>query len=104
MVHELPEGWRLPSILSATIQIAQIGPLFFLFGKWKFPNQVTYVRAIYLALVVGALSCFFLSFFWDSTVLIGDEKRSLALYILNFFLALLGLFVLIFFSFAKTFI
>ncbi len=90
-VHELPEGWKLASVLSASTQIAQIGPVFFLVGKKFAPQTFTYVRAIYTILFIGAASCFLLSFFWNATATVFGKERSLGLYILNFSLAILGL-------------
>lgn len=89
MVHQLPENWRLPSILSATTQIAQVGPILFLIGKYYSPNVFTYVRAIYVILGIGSLSCLLLSFFWNATITIGENSYSIGLYILNFSLAIL---------------
>lgn len=89
MVHELPEGWKLPSILSASTQIAQIGPVFFLLGKHFAPKQFTYTRAIYVILFIGATSCFLLAFLWNAKAVIFGEERSVGLYILNFSLAIL---------------
>ena len=89
-VHELPEGWKLPSILSASTQIAQIGPILFLVGKRFAPNTFTYERAIYTILFIGATSCFLLSFFWNAKATLFGIEVSLGLYILNFSLAILG--------------
>lgn len=89
MVHKLPEGWKLSSILSASTQIAQIGPIIFLIGKRYFPNQFTYQRTIYVILMIGATSCLLLAFFWDYTSHVFGEERSTGLLVLNFFLALL---------------
>ena len=89
-MHQLPEKWALPSILSASTQVAQIAPLIFLIGKYCCPNQFTYTRAIYVILTIGALSCLMLSFFWDSTAFILGANRSVGLIILNFSLAILG--------------
>ena len=36
MVHNLPEGWRLPSILTFITQIAQIGEHFVIKTRFKF--------------------------------------------------------------------
>jgi riboflavin transporter 2 len=89
MVHELPEKWKLSSILSASTQIAQIGPIFFLIGKHFRPNAFTYTRAIYVVLSIGATSCFLLAFFWNTTAFIWGKEYSIGLYILNFSLAIL---------------
>ena len=90
MVDELPEGWRLPSILTAISQLAQFVPFFFLFGRLYFPKKFTYVRAIYFIFAIGAVSCVCLSLLWNKTIAIGHEKRSLYLYIFNFSLSFLG--------------
>lgn len=89
-VHELPEKWRLPSILSASTQIAQLGPLSFVAGNYFFPNQFTFTRAIYVILTIGSLSCLLLSFFWKKTVFLLGENRSIGLIFLNFSLGILG--------------
>ena len=85
----MPESWRLPSILSATTQIGQIGPLLFLIFHALLPRHVTFIRTIYVVLVIGALSCLLLVFFWSKTAFIFGEERSIGIYILNFSLALL---------------
>ncbi len=89
MVHELPERWKLSAILSASTQIAQIGPVFFLIGKYFAPYQFTYTRAIYSVLLIGATSCFLLAFFWNYTAFLWGKEYSVGLYILNFTLAIL---------------
>lgn len=93
MVAELPEGWRLPSILSASTQIAQIGPVIYLLGRRVAPKAFSYVNVIYVILGIGALSCFLLSFFWNKTAFVFGEEHSVGLIVLNFSLALLGKFL-----------
>jgi hypothetical protein len=90
LVHELPEGWRLPSILGAIIQLSQIGSLFFLIYKCFYPNKVSLVGIIYGLFFIGSLSCILLIFLWNKTVKFGDNDRSIGLYILTFSLGLLG--------------
>ena len=90
MVHELPEGWRLPSVLTVLTQVSQIAPIGFIIFKWFFPKRVSFVITIYLILGIGALSCLALSFFWNKTAKIGSEDRSIGLYVLTFSLGLLG--------------
>ncbi|CAF0857715.1 unnamed protein product [Brachionus calyciflorus] len=89
MVAELPEGWKLPSILSASTQIAQVAPLIFLVGRYFAPKIFTYVNVIYVILTIGALSCFLLAFFWNKTAEVFGQNHSIGLIILNFCLALL---------------
>lgn len=90
MVDSLPEGWRLPSVLTAVTQIAQIGPFIYLLGKWFYPKQFGHIRVIYCILTVGVLSCLFLSLYWNKTEYILHENRSIYLYVFNFSLSLLG--------------
>ena len=67
-----------------------IGPLIFTIGKWLYPNIFTYVRAIYFIFTVGILSCILLAAFWNKTVFIFNQWRSIYLYMFNFSLSLLG--------------
>lgn len=94
MVDELPEGWRLPSILSAISQIAQLGPFIFLFFKLFCAKKIDNVKTIYIIFTIGALACFSLSLFWNRSVVIFNERRSVYLYLFNFGLSLLGIEIL----------
>ena len=90
MIPELPEGWKIPSILNVIIQLGQVGALTFVILRRFFPKQVTYTRAIFVVLFIGLTSCILLAFFWNKTAYVGSEKRSIALYILIFAFSLLG--------------
>lgn len=111
MVDELPEGWRLnhttinilfyktfnsidylrlPSILSAISQFAQLGPFTFLLLKVFCSKRIDNVKTIYTIFCIGAAACFCLSLLWNRSVVIFNEKRSVYLYIFNFGLSLLG--------------
>ena len=90
LVDELPEGWQLPSILNVLSVVAQLGSLLFSVGRYFFPNQFTYVRAIYVIFLIGQFSCLFLAFSWNWTAVVFGERRSIYLYIFNFSLSLLG--------------
>lgn len=94
MVDELPEGWRLPSILSAISQFAQLGPFMFLICKLFCAQKIENVKTIYIIFSIGACACFSLALFWNRSVVIFNEKRSIYLYIFNFGLSLLGRFIL----------
>lgn len=82
----------MPSILSASTQIAQIAPFTYLIGRRFAPRIFTYVNVIYVILSIGALSCFLLSFFWNKTAFIFNQNYSIGLIVLNFCLSLLGKF------------
>ena len=94
MVDELAEGWRLPSILQVTSQIAQLGPFSYMLVKSFFPTKFKVSRVIFFILSIGAMSCFLLALFWNKTAFIFHEKRSIYLYIFNFSLSILGKFLL----------
>ncbi|CAF0871517.1 unnamed protein product [Brachionus calyciflorus] len=89
IVEELPERWRLPSILTLISQIGQIAPLIFIIGRRFFPNKFTNANAILIVLTVGALSCFFMAIFWKKTAFIFNEERSIYLYLSSLSLSLL---------------
>ena len=79
-------------LIQVIIQIAQIPTvLFVLFKWWCFPNHFDYVKINYLILSIGILSCLLLSFFWNKTVYLWNEEKSISLYALNFTMAILGM-------------
>lgn len=90
LVDELPEGWKLPSILNVISVIAQLGPLLFSVGRFFWPKKFTFVRAIYFVFTIGLFSCLFLSLFWNKTEVVFGDRRSIYLYVFNFTLSLLG--------------
>ncbi|OWF37993.1 solute carrier family 52, riboflavin transporter, member 3-B-like [Mizuhopecten yessoensis] len=87
MVPHLPEGWKLPSYLTVITQLANIGPVmltfWFLCCKYSIPEKTL----VYVILVVGAAACLLLVFFWKNTSYVLGTNHSLALLVLQFFLA-----------------
>ncbi|ESP01858.1 hypothetical protein LOTGIDRAFT_172322 [Lottia gigantea] len=88
LVQNLPEKWNLPSYMSIIIQIANIGPLIFTISNYIWPQKVREIPVIYVIILVGAIACLLLAFFWDTVIDIGGAAHSVALLILQFFLAL----------------
>uniref|UniRef100_A0A8C4NND8 Riboflavin transporter n=1 Tax=Eptatretus burgeri TaxID=7764 RepID=A0A8C4NND8_EPTBU len=88
MVPVLPEGWLLPSYLTLIIQVANVGPLVVALLNRFCPGFLKEVNVIYAILGVGLLSCLLLSLFWNATLVVAGELRSLPLLVLAFFLAL----------------
>ena len=88
IVPHVPEGWKLPSYLSVIIQIANIGPLIVTLMFIFYKNRMNEKIAVYLVLGIGAIACLLLSFFWKETVYFAGAMRSIALLVLQFFLAL----------------
>jgi len=79
LVQKLPEGWNLPSYLSITGQIANVGPLLYTILNSFFPKVITEKRSIYFVMIIGLISTILLSFFWDETTFIFGTERSTAL-------------------------
>uniref|UniRef100_T1ISW6 Phospholipid-transporting ATPase n=1 Tax=Strigamia maritima TaxID=126957 RepID=T1ISW6_STRMM len=88
IVSYLPEKWELPAYLTTIIQTANIGPILYVSAKFLWPKQVTEVRVIYGMLAVGCCSSFLMIWFWSNSIWILNDERSLPLFILTFFLAL----------------
>ena len=87
-VDVLPEKWNLPSYLVVIIQIANIGPLLYVFSKAVAPDRVQPWPVIYLIIIIGGISCILLSLFWHNISNVGGKPHSMALFVLTGFLAL----------------
>lgn len=90
LVETAPEQWSLPSFLVIMIQLANIGPLLYTFLHKFFPNKLNDSLIIGGILITGSISAIFTSFFHKNTAIIGGENHSVALFVLVFFLALVG--------------
>jgi riboflavin transporter 2 len=98
-----PEGWRLGTHLGFVASLSNIAPLVLVFSKCACRKRPLNVIPInYIIILIGMLSCFLLVFFWSNTAYIFDQKRSLALLILTFFLALLDCTSMVSFSHYMT--
>uniref|UniRef100_A0A8C9WW28 Riboflavin transporter n=1 Tax=Sander lucioperca TaxID=283035 RepID=A0A8C9WW28_SANLU len=87
MVPQIPEGWYLPSYLSVLIQMANIGPLFVTLMHRFRPGALNEATVIYVIISLGTVASFLLGFFWKETVVVVGVPRSVALFVLTFFLA-----------------
>ncbi|XP_068752391.1 solute carrier family 52, riboflavin transporter, member 3-B-like [Montipora capricornis] len=88
LVKNAPEGWNLPSYLAVIFQLANVGPVIYSIGNHFFPKRVNEKSAITLIIIMGAVSCALLGFYWDKTSSIGGRNHSTVLFILSFFLAI----------------
>ncbi|XP_005096658.1 solute carrier family 52, riboflavin transporter, member 3 [Aplysia californica] len=88
LVQNLPEGWDLPSYMAVIIQIANVAPFVYTVATTLWPHRVLELPVIYLIISVGAVSCLLLAFLWDFTSVIAGTEHSTALFVLQFFLAL----------------
>lgn len=90
LVSSAPEGWSLPSYLVVIIQIANIGPILYtLFQKFS-PRKLKDSHLIHLVFVLGIIASILMSFYYDKTLEIGGTERSVPMFIIVFFLALVG--------------
>ncbi|XP_036275081.1 solute carrier family 52, riboflavin transporter, member 3 [Pipistrellus kuhlii] len=88
LVAELPEGWNLPSYLTVTIQLANIGPLLFTLLHHFRPGHVSEVPVIFAVLGVGTVACALFAFLWNVTSWVQGGRHSITFMVLTFFLAL----------------
>ncbi len=77
-----PEGPYLQSIINYTIQMANIGPLTYLF------LDLVCLNAICIVIFIGVVASVSLGVAYNSTTVIGGEKHSVALIALAFMLAI----------------
>ncbi|XP_028285959.1 riboflavin transporter 2 [Parambassis ranga] len=87
IVPQIPEGWYLPSYLSVIIQMANIGPLFVTLMHRFRPGALNETAVIYTIISLGTVASFLLGFFWKEPVVVAGASRSVALFVLTFFLA-----------------
>ncbi|XP_078285917.1 riboflavin transporter 2-like [Rhinoraja longicauda] len=88
LVPEVPEGWYLPSYLTIVIQLANVGPLAVALKHKLSPGRRAERGIIYGVVCMGVVASFLLPFFWKTTSLVAGTRRSVALLVLTFFLAL----------------
>ncbi|KAI5610298.1 solute carrier family 52, riboflavin transporter, member 3-A, partial [Silurus asotus] len=88
IVNILPEGWDLPSYLTVIIQLANIGPLLVTLVHKVCPGRLHENLVIYAVLTVGILACILLTVFWEKTTVFLGQPRSMAFFIITFFLSL----------------
>ncbi|XP_009577157.1 PREDICTED: LOW QUALITY PROTEIN: solute carrier family 52, riboflavin transporter, member 3-like, partial [Fulmarus glacialis] len=80
--------WDLPSYITITIQMANVGPLFVTLMHRFRPGLLKEVAVIYVVVSVGVVACLLLAFLWNYTSPIAGEPHSTAFLVLTFFLAL----------------
>ncbi|XP_019636278.1 PREDICTED: riboflavin transporter 2-like [Branchiostoma belcheri] len=86
IVQHAPEGWSLPSYLSVTLSMANVGPIAFTLASVLAPGRVSVKAVVYTIVSIGIVSCALLPFFWNYTNYIAGANRSVALLVLAFLL------------------
>ncbi|CAF0851020.1 unnamed protein product [Rotaria sordida] len=89
IVNSAPEHWRLPSILSLVISLANIFPLIVAILRWKLGKYYSEIPFIYIIIIVGIIACCSIALFWNHTTYIDGKERSVALLTAVFSLAIL---------------
>jgi len=93
LVPVLPERYLLPSMVVIVCQIANVGPLVYLITSCV-TNYVKKKRVdldtpgVFVIVLLGIVTCVLLSIFWDHTTFLFNKERSVSLFVLSFFLAL----------------
>jgi riboflavin transporter 2 len=92
LVNQLPEGWRLASVIAIVVQLANIGPIALCVAR-RFPATPSSERrlmvfATYAVLLLGAAAMTMLSFSWQTVAHIGGGDCSVSLLIFTFVAAL----------------
>jgi len=90
MVQTQPEGWNLPSYLSVIIQIANVGPILYSVSQKFFPGRVKDSWIIYMILILGTSASLMMALFYYETSFVSGSEHSTALFVLTFFVALVG--------------
>ncbi|GAB0092323.1 solute carrier family 52, riboflavin transporter, member 3-A [Sergentomyia squamirostris] len=90
LVASAPEGWDLPSFIVVIIQLGNLGPLAYTLVQKYSPRKILDANVIYGVLAVGCLAALTMCFVYDITAYIGGMQRSVWLFVVVFFLALVG--------------
>ncbi|VDD93816.1 unnamed protein product [Enterobius vermicularis] len=90
LTQQLPEGWSLPSYLSATVQIACIGPLIYSVIHKCTQYSLPTAPLILILLIFCCLCTGLMALFWWYTVFFYGQQRSIALIVLLFGMALVN--------------
>lgn len=87
LMLQAPEKWSLASYLNIMIQLANIGPLIYwiLHKRYKRVNDIW---ATHVQMLLGILSCAMLAAFWNQTIEIYGQYRSINLLVFTFILGL----------------
>lgn len=88
LVNSTPEGWNLASYIVIIIQFANIGPVLYTLLQKLCPIKDSYI--IYSLLAIGVAAGFSMAFLYSITADIFGAERSVAIFIIVFFFALVG--------------
>ena len=87
-VNDAPEGWSLPSYFVVITQLGNVGPLLYTAIQKCRSFKDSYM--IYALMFFGTAASILMAFFYKETVTINNAERSVPMFVLVFFLALVG--------------
>lgn len=90
LVASAPEGWALPSFIVIIIQLANIGPILYTIIQKYSPRKMNDSYLIYGLYLIGIVGALLMAMFFDKTVMVGSEERSVPMLAIVFLLALVG--------------
>lgn len=88
VVGVLPEGWNLPAYLSLLIAFGNLGPIAVTITHHCAPGRLNERLVIHCIQLLAVAASALLAVFWNHTVTIAGEKRSLLFLLFTFVLAL----------------
>lgn len=88
LVNATPEGWSLASYIVIIIQVGNIGPVLYTFLQKMCPIKDAFI--IYFLLAIGVAAGFSMAFFYSITAEVFGAERSVAIFTIVFFFALVG--------------
>lgn len=90
LVEKAPEGWSLASYISITVQSANIGSFAYVIYQKYSKRKIDDGHLIYITLLIGCIAAISMSFCYEDTVQIGENRHSVALLVFTLMFALVG--------------
>lgn len=90
LVQMLPESWNLPSYIVILTQSGNIASLIYMVYVKFGTKKIDDVYLIYFTLAIGALAAILMVFFYENTIILGGQQRSIPLFIFTAMFAIVG--------------
>lgn len=90
LVETAPEAWKLPSYIVIIVQFGNIALLAYMIYDKCSSVRIDDAHFIYLTLMLGCLAAILMAFFYQDTIMINGEPKSVPLLLLTFVFASVG--------------
>lgn len=90
IVETAPEAWKLPSYIVIIVQCGNIALLAYMIYDKCSSIRFNDAHFIYSTLILGCLAAILMAFFYQHTIMINDEQKSIPLLLLTFVFASVG--------------